>query len=242
MEKLEDLQYNGYAIYQSTGLYRFTSDAVFLADFVEVKKSEYLVDFGTGSGIIPVLICAKKQVKKVTGIEIQKELIEMCQKTIEYNNLQDKFDLINCKIQHSHKKILKHPDVVVCNPPYRKVNDGEKSKLDSNKIAKFEVMIDLAEIIESARRNLKTGGRLYIIHRADRLTEIITCLKRNDLSPRKVQFIHSKPTSTAHLVMIEAISSGNCQVKVMQPLVLTDAEGNDSAEVKRIYNRGNDNA
>ncbi len=242
MEKLEDLQYNGYAIYQRSELYRFTSDAVFLADFVDVKKSEYLVDFGTGSGIIPILICAKKEVKKVTGIEIQKEMYEMCQKTIEYNNLQDKFDVINCKIQQSHKKIIKHPDVVVCNPPYRKLTEGEKSKLDSNRIAKFEVMIDLAEIIESARRNLKIGGRFYMIHRADRLTDIITCLKRNDLSLRKLQFIHSKPTSIAHLVMIEAISSGNSQVKVLQPLVLTDAEGKESEAVKTIYNRGNDNA
>lgn len=238
MEKLDDLQFQNFAVYQRTDLYRFTGDAVFLADFVEVKKNEYVVDFGTGCGIIPILLCAKKEFKKVTGIEIQPELVELCKKSIEYNNLQDKFDVINCKIQQSHKLILKHPDVVVCNPPYRKLTEGETSKVTSNKIARFEVLIDLAEIVESARRNLKVGGRFYMVHRADRFPEIISCLKRNDFSPRKIQFVHAKPNALAHLVMIESVSGGNCQVKILPSLVLQNEDGSESDEVVKIYSRG----
>ncbi len=238
MKKLEDLQINNFKIYQRTDLYRFTCDAVFLADFVDVKKNEYVVDFGTGSGIIPTLLCAKKEVGRVTGIEIQPELCELCNESIEYNNLVGKFDVLNCKIQQSHKYIKKHPDVVVCNPPYRKLNNGESSKSKSDLIAKFETEISLEEIIESARRNLKIGGRLYMVHRADRFTEIISIMKRNDLAPRKIRFIHSKKDSVAHLVLIEALSSGKCQVKVLPSLILKDNNGNDTEDVKEIYSKG----
>ncbi|MEG1806446.1 MAG: methyltransferase [Clostridia bacterium] len=238
MEKLDDLQFHKFAVYQRTDLYRFTGDAVFLADFVEVKKNDYVVDFGTGCGIIPILLCAKKELKRVTGIEIQPEMVELCQKSIAYNHLEDKFEVLNCKIQMSHKILPKHPDVVVCNPPYRKVTEGETSKATSNQIAKFEVMIDLSEIVESARRNLKVGGRFYMVHRADRFPEIISCLKRNDLAPRKIQFVHAKPNSLAHLVMIEAVSGGNCQVKILPSLVLQNEDGTESDEVVKIYSRG----
>ncbi len=240
MEKLEDLQLNGLKIYQRTDLYRFTSDAVILANFADVRKNDFVVDFGTGSAIIPLLLAGTKQFKKICGVEIQRELFQMAKKSIEYNNLDGKIELVRGKIQKVHKQLVKHPDVVVCNPPYRKLGEGESSKNKSFEIAKFEVEIDLANIIESARRNLKVGGRFYMIHRSDRLMEIIALLSRNDIKLRKIRFVHSKSQNPAHLVLIEGISGGKCQVKVLPPLILKNEDGSDSLEINKIYHREED--
>lgn len=222
MRILEDLQINNIKIYQDVDLYRFTSDSVLLSNFVRVNPSELVVDFGTGSGIIPFLLIAKYNIRNVIGVELQKELYQMCSDSIKYNNLENKFELINCRIQDSFKKFKKHPDVIVCNPPYKKVGIGKLPKSESNKIAKFETEITLPEIIEAARRNLKVGGRLYMIHLADRLLDIISNLTRNDFALHRVQFVHSKKNLPAHLVMIEAINSGRCQSEILPPLILNE--------------------
>ena len=239
MEKLEDLQLDGLCIYQRSDLYHFTSDAVLLSDFVALKKSDLVVDFGTGSGIIPLLLCGKNQVKKIVGVEIQKELAEMAQKSVDYNNLGDKITVINGRIQSYYKTLDKHPDVVVCNPPYRKLSGGVMPKNESDKIARFEVEITLSEIIESARRCLKFGGRFFMIHSADRLSDIVVECERNDISIRRIRFVQAKKNSLAHLVMIEGRSGGNSQLKVLPPLVLKNDDNTDSEEVIRIYSRGN---
>ena len=241
MEKLEDLQLNGLFIYQRTDLYRFTSDAVLLSDFVTLKKSDFVVDFGTGSGVIPLLLCGKNQVKKILGIEMQKELAEMAQKSVDYNNLGDKIVIVTGKLQRLHKRLEKQPDVVVCNPPYRRLTDGAMPKNESDKIARFEVEVTLAEIIESARRCLKFGGRFFMIHSADRFSDIVVECRRNDIALRRVRFVQAKKNSLAHLVLIEGRSGGKSQLKVLPPLVLKNDDNTDSDEVIRIYSRGNRN-
>lgn len=239
MEKLEDLQLNGLKIYQRTDLYHFTSDAVLLSDFVSLKKSDMVVDFGTGSGILPLLMYGKYPVMKIVGVEIQKELAEMAQKSVDYNDLNDKITIVKGRIQTFYKTIEKHPDVIVCNPPYRKAGGGVMPKNDSDRIARFEVEITLSEIIESARRCLKFGGRFYMIHSADRLSEIMIECERNDIAIRRIRFVQTKKNSLAHLVMIEGRSGGNSQLKILPPLVLKNDDNTDSEEVIRIYSRGN---
>lgn len=240
MEKLEDLQLKGLKIYQRTDLYHFTSDAVLLSDFVTLKKNDLVVDFGTGSGILPLLLYGKNPVKKIVGVEIQKELAQMAQKSVDYNELNDKISIVQGRIQTYYRKLEKHPDVVVCNPPYRKLSGGVMPKNDSDKIARFEVEITFSEIIESARRCLKFGGRFYMIHSADRLSEIMIECERNDIAIRRIRFVQAKKNSLAHLVMIEGRSGGNSQLKILPPLVLKNDDNTDSEEVIRIYSRGNE--
>lgn len=241
MERLEDLQLDNLYIYQRSDLYKFTSDAVILSDFAKVKKSDFVVDFGTGSGILPLLIYGKYRPKAIAGIEIQKEMAEMAEKSVEYNNLNDIICIIKGKIQSAHKLLSKHPDVVVCNPPYRKLSQGQAPKNDCEKIAKFETMISLPEIMESARRNLKIGGRLFMIHSSDRFSEIVAEALRNDISIRRVRFIYAKKNSLAHLVLIEGRNGGKSEMKVLPPLILKNDDNTDSEEIEKIYNRGKKN-
>ena len=238
MEKLEDLQVGGLKIYQRTDLYRFTSDAVLLSDFAVVKKNDYVLDLGTGSGIIPLLIYGKNPVKKITGIEIQRELVDLARKSVEYNDLTDKIEIIPGRIQNAHRILDKHPDVIVCNPPYRKMTDGVLSKNKSNLIAKFEAKMTLRDVLECVRRNLKFGGKFFMIHSAERFADIVSECKRNDISLRRVRFVQAKKNSLAHLVMIEGRNNANSQLKILPPLILKEDDSTDSEEVLRIYSRG----
>lgn len=240
--RLDDLQVNGLKIYQHYDKYCFTSDAVILANFARVKRGEVFADLGSGSGIISILLAGKYKADKVFGIEVQEYLAGMSELSVKQNNLQDKITIINEPMQTVHKILGLHTlDAVVCNPPYTRSGDGERNKDYGIAVCRHEIKVTLHEVIESASRLVKFGGRLYIIHQTERLSEIFYCMRDFKFEPKTLRFVQGKADQKPTLVMIEAYSNGNVGLVVENNLILYDNRGHETEELKHIYARGESN-
>lgn len=208
---LEDLQCKGLFIYQGKDGYRFTSDAVALANYLTVKNNGVLVDLCSGSGVIGILANAKNRISQVWLVELQSNLAQMSQKSIEYNKLLN-FKVVNQKLQEIHKDIgVAIADTVVCNPPY--FTKDNKLKLNSElAIARTEIAVTLEEIIEEASKLLKQGGKLFLSHKESRLCDIICDCRKYGIEPKEVKIL--KSTKGENEVLIKAIKGGKVGFKI----------------------------
>lgn len=214
-EKLEDLQCSGVYIIQQKDGYRFTSDAVALANYVKVPLNGKVVDLCSGSGVIGVLVFAKNKVDSVTLVEIQESLSDMSKRTIEYNGLEDKISAINSPLQGVHKVIGGGKyDVVTCNPPYKKCGTAlDTGSNDSVSIAKHEICVTLEEIFKEASKLLKFGGDLYIVNKEERLADMMVFARKYGLEPKELKILPSK--SGASVVMMKARKGGKGGLKIL---------------------------
>lgn len=235
-ERLDDLQIGNLYIIQNKTKYNFTADAVLLAGFSKVKNGDVVVDLGTGSGVIATLIAYKSKAKKVYGVELQAELADMAKRSVEYNKLQDRIEIINCDMKECHKTI-NSVDVVVCNPPYFKSGSCEKNLSKEIALCRHEIAINLNEVILSAKRLLKFGGKFFLVHKSDRLAEIIYLLKSNGLEPKRIRLVQALENTPPHLVLIESKLGGQQGVIVEQNLILNNADGSLSDEARQIYSK-----
>lgn len=236
--RLDDLGVNGLKIYQNKDKYCFTSDAVILANFCKCKRGERVADLGSGSGIIGILLAGKYGAQRVDCVEIQPYFAAMSELSVRYNNLQDKVFVHNMPMQRAWEKLGQHYiDVVVSNPPYTRAGDGERNSNDEIAICRHEVKVSLPEVIESAAKLLKYGGRFYMIHQAERLAEIFYHMKSFRLEPKRVRFVEGRVGLKPTLVMIEAHSNGNTGLIVERNLTLYDKQGKETEELRQIYSR-----
>ncbi len=239
-ERIDDLQINNYKIIQNKKGFCFGIDSVILANFAcDIKNNANVVDLGTGTGIIGFLLLAKKNIKKITGIEIQEEVADMANRSIELNNLKNKFNIINCDVKNILKYIPRDScDVVISNPPYKKINTGRKSCDEKNLISRHEVMADIFDFIKASKEILKDKGTLYLVHRPERLSDIMYALKTNKIEPKKIQFVYSKINSEeAKLVLIKAVKNGGQFSKVIAPLYIYKENGEYTDDILKIYNK-----
>lgn len=234
-EKLEDLQYKGLKIIQSDDGYRFTTDAVLLANFAKVGKGKRIVELGSGSGVISVLIAAKNNPSVVIGVEIQTALAEMSARTVDYNHLSDVVKIVNCDMNDCDRIIGKGYDAVVCNPPYRKVGAGSMQLSDSLAICRHEVAITLTGVVSAASRLLNTKGSFYLVHQAERLGEIFYELRRNNLEPKELLPVVNRVGDSPTLVLVKAVKGGSVGLKWLENLVIFDENGNYTTTVRRLY-------
>jgi len=236
-ERIDDLQSKGLKIIQSKDQFAFSTDAVLISDFSKVKRIEKVLDIGTGNGVIPLLIYSRYSPKEITAIEIQEVLADRAKRNMALNNLHDKINVILGDI-NNYKELFENQafDVIVSNPPYRKVGHGEMNENINYRIAKHEVALNLEGLMKAVKYLLKDRGKFYFIHRADRIGEIISELRINRLEPKNIRFVYSKPGVNAHLVMVEAVKNSNPDVKILPPLYLYDNDGNISEEINQIYN------
>ena len=208
-------------VLQRKDLYRFTCDAILLAKFATVKKGDNLLDLCSGSGVIGLYLYGReKNLSSLTFVELQPKFCEMTKESIALNGIEDISTVINCKLQDLPKEYHDKYNLIVCNPPYRKVNSGEIDEDYTNKVARHEVEVKFCEIVEVARQKLKDKGRFCLVHRADRLAEILYQLKKNKLEPKRLQFIKGKKDSLPHLVLIEAVKGGREDIKYLPDLIL----------------------
>ncbi|HHW89533.1 MAG TPA: methyltransferase [Clostridiales bacterium] len=236
--RLDDLQVNGLKIYQHKDKYCFTSDAVILANFARVKKNEVFVDLGSGSGIISILLAGKYNASMVHAVEIQEYLAKMSKLSVDYNNLAHKIKVHNTPMQTAHKILGKHTmDAVICNPPYTRQGDGEKNQDLEIAICRHEIKVNLEEVIKSAADLVKYGGRFYLIHQVERLSQIFFYFHKYKFQPKRLRFIQGKIGLRPNLVMIEAYSYGNEGLIVEQNLILYDENGQETPELNQIYGR-----
>lgn len=239
-ERIDDLQINGLKIIQNNDGFCFGIDSVLLSDFAkDIRNSSTVVDFGTGTGILGFLLLAKTSIKKVIGVEIQEEVADMVRRSILLNNIQEKFQVINCNIKDILSYIKRDSiDAVISNPPYKKNNTGGVNTNQRKLISRHEVSADIFDFIKSAKYILKDKGTLYMVHRPERLADIIYGLRENKIEPKKIRFVYSKRDSCeAKLVLIKAVKNGREFMSVEKPLYIYKDDGAYSDEIVKIYNK-----
>lgn len=236
-ERIDDLQYKNLRIIQNIENFRFGIDSILLANFAtDIKKGSKVVDLGTGSGVIGILLCAKTELSNIIGVEIQEEIADMARRSIILNKMEHKFTIINCNIKDLKNKIKPNSiDVIVSNPPYKKYNTGKKNRDLKKTIARHEVMGELEDFIQISKYLLKEKGELYFVHRPERLGDIIENLRRYKLEPKIMRFVFSKQDEGAKLILLKCVKNAKPFLKIEKPLIIYDSYGNYTEEVLKIY-------
>ncbi len=228
MEVLNDiLGYKNRKIYQDNDCFSFSLDSVMLANFVTIRlRDKSIVDLGCGNGVIPLIMSLRTD-KKIIGVEIQERLAAMAKKSIEYNKLDDQIKIINQNMKvFSNSEYFESFDLVTCNPPYFKVNDKNYFNESYEKmIARHEVEINLSELLIVARKLLKNNGNFAIVHRPERLMEILLEFRKNHIEPKRVQFVYENITKGSTLVLVEGQKNGKEGLKIENPIVMYNEDG-----------------
>ncbi len=235
-ERIDDLERNGYKIIQDKEKFCFGMDAVLLSGFANVKKGEKVLDLGTGTGIIPILLEAKTEGKHFTGLEIQEESADMASRSVELNNLDEKVKIVCGDIKEASVLFGKGIfDVVTTNPPYMNDMHGIKNPDMPKAIARHEVLCTLEDVVREGAAVLKQNGRMYMVHRPHRLIEIVEVLKKYKLEPKRIKFVHPFIEKPANMVLIEALKGGKSMVKVEEPIIVYKEQGIYTDEIYDIY-------
>ena len=235
-ERVDDLHRNGYVIIQDPKRFCFGIDAVILSGFAEVKKGENVMDLCSGTGIIPILLEAKTEGSHFTGLEIQEESVEMARRSVRLNGLEDKVTIDFGDVKNTEALYRASSfDVVTVNPPYMNEGGGLKNGYSPKTIARHEVLCSLEDVVKAAARLLVPQGRLYMVHRPHRLTDIMVTLRNHRLEPKRLRFVHSYADREPVMVLVEAVSNGKPMVKVMPPLIIYKEDGEYTGEIMKIY-------
>lgn len=235
-ERLDDLQIKGYEIIQHPGKFCFGMDAVLLANFARVKKQECALDLGTGTGIIPILLTAKTEGRRFTGLEIQEESADMARRSVAYNHLEEKVEIVTGDIKEAAE--LFGPvsfDVITTNPPYMIGHHGIANASDTKAIARHEVLCTLDDILRESARILKPGGRFYMVHRPFRLAEILSKMVRVGIEPKRMRLVHPYVHKEPNMVLLEGLRGGHSRMTVEPPLIVYKEPGVYSEELLSEY-------
>lgn len=220
-ERLDDLQVKGYHIIQNPSKFCFGMDAVLLSNFARVKKGEKVLDIGTGTGIIPILLEAKTEGKHFTGLEIQEESADMARRSVAYNHLEDKIDIVTGDVKEAVNLFGSvFFDVVTTNPPYMIGAHGLQNKDSAKAIARHEVLCDLDDILRESAKVLRPGGRFYMVHRPFRLAEILSKMCAYKIEPKRMRLVHPYIDKEPNMVLIEGSRGGNSRMTVEPPLIV----------------------
>lgn len=235
-ERLDDLQCKGYQIIQDPKRFCFGVDAVFLSNFVTVKTGERILDLGTGTGIIPILLAAKTEAGHITGLEIQKESAEMAERSVRLNGLEERIEIVEGDIREAAGLFPAASfDVITSNPPYMTNQHGLENAYAPKNIARHEILCNLEEVVQAAARLVKPGGSFFLIHKPFRLAEIFATLMQYKLEPKRMRLIHPYADKEPTMVMVEAVRGGRSRIKVEAPLIVYQEKGIYTEEVKRMY-------
>jgi tRNA1(Val) A37 N6-methylase TrmN6 len=237
-ESIDDLQLNGLRLIQKKSGFRFGVDAVLLSDFANVKKKHRVLDLCTGTGIVPFLIYGKYSPKEVWGVEIQEEMVEMANRSSQLNNTVDivKFKCADLKDKGLVSELGRF-DIVTVNPPYKLNNAGILNPNDKLAIARHEILCNLEDVIVSARKLLADNGRMFIVHRPERLADIFGLMRKYNIEPKRVKMIHPSAKKAPNIVLVEGQRDGGAFLKWEEPLYVYDENGNYTEEIDKIYGR-----
>lgn len=235
-ERIDDLQRNGYKIIQNREKFCFGMDAVLLSGFASVKPGAEVLDMGTGTGIIPILLEAKSQASHFYALEIQPESADMARRSVSLNNLQNKIEIVTGDIKEAGS-IFKAAsfDLVTCNPPYMIGNHGITNPDAPRAIARHEILCTLEDVISNATRLLKPGGSFCMVHRPFRLAEIITLMTKYRLEPKRMRLVYPYVDKEPNMVLIEGCRGGKPRMTVEKPLIVYKAPNVYTDEIYEIY-------
>ena len=236
-ERVDDLHRKGYKLIQNPNEFCFGIDAVILSGFTIIKKGETVLDLGTGTGVIPILLEAKTEGKHFTGLEIQPQMVEMARRSVLMNGLEHKIRIEEGDIKNlsCFLSSTSQFSVVTCNPPYMNRGGGLVNPASSIAVARHELLCSLEDVICAAAKSLIVNGRFYLIHRPNRLVDIVTLLRKHKLEPKRMVFVHPYINREPNLMLIEAVSGGKPFLKTEPPLVIYSSEGGYTDEIKNIY-------
>lgn len=235
-ERIDELHRNQYKIIQNPQGFCFGMDAVLLSGFAKVKKGERLLDMGTGTGIIPILLEAKTEGEHFIGLEIQKYSADMAQRSVFLNDLQDKIEIVQGDIKTASKRFGRSVfDVVTANPPYMNETHGLQNPNMAKAIARHEVLCTLEDIVREAAAVLKPGGRFYMVHRPRRFVEIMGVLSAYRLEVKRLKPVYPSIEKEANMVLIETVRGGKALMQLEAPIVIYTEPGVYSKEIYEIY-------
>ena len=235
-ERIDDLQRNGYRIIQNPDKFCFGMDAVLLSGFARAKEGSRVLDMGTGTGIIPILLAAKTGAAHLTGLEIQEESADMARRSVALNGLEKKIAIVTGDIKEAGDLFdAASFDVITCNPPYMTSKHGLTNPEDAKAIARHEILCTLEDVITQTARLLKPGGNFYLVHRPFRLAEIMVLLHACKLEPKRMQLVYPFVDKEPNMVLIEANRGGRPRMTVEKPLIVYKEPGVYMPEIYDIY-------
>ncbi len=235
-ERLDELQRNGYKIIQNSQKFCFGMDAVLLSGFARVKQKERVLDLGTGTGIIPILLRGKTKGRDFTGLEIQEESADMARRSVAYNHLEESISIVTGDLKEAAALFgAASFDVVTCNPPYMIGNHGLVNPEEPKAAARHELFCTLKDVVRQTARVLKPGGRFYLVHRPFRLAEILALLVQYRLEPKRMRLVYPFVDKEPNMVLLEALSGGKSRITVEKPLIVYKEQGVYTDEIYDIY-------
>ena len=235
-ERIDELQRNGYRIIQNPAKFCFGMDAVLLSGFARAKKGNTVLDMGTGTGIIPILMEAKTEASRFVALEIQEESAEMARRSVALNGLEEKITIVTGDIKEAGGLFgAASFDVITCNPPYMIGQHGLVNPEDAKAIARHEILCTLEDVIAQAAVLLKPGGNFFMVHRPFRLAEIMVLLHQYKLEPKRMQMVHPFIDKEPNMVLIEANRGGKPRMSVEKPLIIYKEPGVYMPEIYDIY-------
>lgn len=236
-ESVDDLQLKDLFLIQKLDGFKFGVDAVLLADFANVKSKHRVIDMCTGTGIIPFLVYGKYSPKSILGLEIQEDMVEMANRSVKINSV-DNISFINGDLKDLKLlKSIEKADVVTVNPPYKLNNAGIVNPRDKMAIARHEVMCNLEDVIIAARILLKDNGRVFMVHRPERLADIITLMRKYKIEPKRIRMVHPNKRKAPNIVLVEGQRDGGAFLKWDEPLFVYNEDGTYSDQINKIYGR-----
>jgi tRNA1Val (adenine37-N6)-methyltransferase len=235
-ERIDIIPGSNLKIIQDEKRFCYGIDAILLSKFVKIKKGNHVMDLGTGTGIIPLRLYSLSNSEKIIGIEIQKEVAEMANRTIKLNGLEDRIEIINMDLKDIPLNFQRATfDVITSNPPYMKNGTGIINPDESLSISRHEIKCTLEDIVKVAKYLLKDKGRLYLVHRPNRLVDIIWTTRKHGLEPKTLRFVHPKIGKKPNLLLLECIKGGNAELKIGKPLIVYNDNGGYTEEIYKIY-------
>jgi tRNA1(Val) A37 N6-methylase TrmN6 len=237
-ETLDDLQLGEIYVIQKKNAFRFGVDAVLLANFAKVKRGMRVVDLCTGTGIIPFILAGKTEASQISGVEIQNEMVEMAKRSTEYNKLSHRVEFLNADLKNLQLlKNMPKADVVTVNPPYKLQNSGIINPNDKNAVARHEICCTLEDVIIACRVLLKDNGRMYMVHRPERIADIICTMKKHKIEPKVIRMVHPNTKKAPNIVLIEGQRDGGKFLKWEPPLYVYNDSGGYTDDIEKIYGR-----
>ncbi len=237
-ERIDDLEINGFRIIQNPLFFCFGMDAVLLANFADVGEDRDVIDLGTGTGIVPLLLAAKGKGRSWKGIEIQADVADMARRSVELNGIQDKCEIVVediCNLKNHYQP--GSFGAVTTNPPYMKDQAGIKNPNNSKYISRHETSATLEDIVSMASYLLKTRGSFTMVHRPSRLPEIMALMTKYRLEPKRMQLVQPYVDKPANMVLIEGIKEGGQELKLLPTLIVYEADGSYTKELLRYYGK-----
>lgn len=235
-ERVDELQRGGYRIIQNRDGFCFGMDAVLLSGFARVQEGERVLDLGTGTGIIPILLKAKTPGEHFTGLEIQETSADMARRSVQLNDLSEEISIVEGDIREAASIFGRASfDVVTSNPPYMTGSHGLLNPQMPKAIARHEILCTLEDVVSQAAALLRDGGRFYLVHRPFRLAEIMNVMVRYNLEPKRMKLVYPFVDREPNMVLLEGLKGGKSRITVEKPLIVYREPGKYTDEIYEIY-------